>query len=714
MNLTEALDVLPEVTAPAKKKRRYKSDPRLVGREHVEEGETILLAHVPGSVDIFRFSPEQWQLVHLFDGERTYEQIAEAFFAKTGIRFEPNEIREYADGMEEANFWYKTPQEKNIALSQKLHNHRKNQKKAKAGDMARIAVAHWDADEFIDKLHGKLDFVYTWWFTALTLALFTFMVYVFIDRWAEIGSDTLKYYTFTEKSFYDLVEFWLLFFGLAFFHESAHALTCKHYKGGVHDMGFHLIYLTPAFYVDVTEAWVYTNRWQRVVTMMAGIWIELMVCAVGTVVWWGTPTGSFAHEFAYKLMLITGIAVVLMNMNPLIKLDGYYILSEIVGIDDIKERSTAYVSSWVQRNIFGLPVEVEYITPRRRWFFVPYAILSGLYSYLLLYAVARFAGNVFRHYSPDWAFVPTMLLALLIFKSRIRKLLRFMKTVYLDKKDKLKGWFTPPRAIAASIFALVLLFAPLWRDSVEARFILEPAHRAVVRNEVPGTVLETFAREGQKVEAGEPLLRMANLQLESERGRAAADYAVAAARATDAQLRYTGFGPADQQRQQALERRKLLNDRASKLVVRAPIGGVVVTPKLIDLRGSRLEAGSEIAEIADLSNMQARIFVPESEIRDVRVGAPAKLHFDSMFSFFHGTVASIAPASSEIAAGLLPHMEYKGVRPPMYYAVSVLQKNPQGDLKDGMSGTVRIYSVRRSVFGFVWRVVHDFVARKFW
>jgi len=94
----------------------------------------------------------------------------------------------------------------------------------------------------------------------------------------------------------------------------------------------------------------------------------------------------------------------------------------------------------LRRKIFRLPVEIDYVSPRRRWFFVPYAMLSGLYSYLLLYAVARFAGNVFRSYNPTWAFLPTMVVALLIFKSRIRKLGNFMQTVFLDKRERLLAW----------------------------------------------------------------------------------------------------------------------------------------------------------------------------------------------------------------------------------------------------------------------------------
>ncbi|MGA9900300.1 MAG: M50 family metallopeptidase, partial [Terriglobales bacterium] len=437
MNLAEALDVLPEISTPTRSKRIFKMDPNLVGRDHVEEDGPVVLAHVPGSTKIFRLTPEQWKLAHFFDGQRSYSEVAELFAAETAIQLSEEDVRSFAEMMQDSNFWYQSPQEKNSALMEKLRERRKKQKKAKAGDMAHIVIAHWDADAWIEIGHRKLQFVYTPWFTALTLFAFAFLAYIFVSHWSQIGADTLEYYTFTDKSAADLAEFWILFFIMAFFHEGAHAITCKHYGGGVHKTGFHLIYLSPAFFVDVTEVWVYANRFQRVVTALAGIWTELIICSIATVVWWGTPPGGPVHDLAYKVVLIAGIAVVLMNLNPLIKLDGYYVLSETLGIDEIKERSTALLSNWVQKHIFRLPVEVAYVRPRLRWFFVPYAILSGLYSYLLLYAVARFVGNVFRHFSPEWAFLPTTLVALLIFKSRIIKLGKFMKTVYADKRNAL-------------------------------------------------------------------------------------------------------------------------------------------------------------------------------------------------------------------------------------------------------------------------------------
>ena len=714
MNLAEALDVLPEITTPTRSKRIFKMDPRLVGREHIEEGAPLFLAHLPGSTNLFRLTPDQWKLAQLFDGQRSYAEIAELFTAETGIQVSDEEVRNFAEMMEDAKFWYQSPQEKNIALMQKLRERRKKQKKAKTGDMAHVVVAHWDVDQWIESAHRYLQFLYTPWVTVLTLALFAFMGWIFLTHWSQIGVDTLEYYTFTNKSAADLAEFWILFFIMAFFHEGAHALSCKHYGGGVHRAGFHLIYLSPAFFVDVSEAWVYANRFQRLVTMIAGIWTELIVCAAATLVWWGTPPGGSIHDLAYKVVLISGVAVVLMNLNPLVKLDGYYILSEAVGIDDIKERSTALLSSWVQKNVFRLPVEIAYVRPRLRRFFVPYAILSGLYSYLLLYAVARLAGNIFRHYSPEWAFLPTILVALLIFKSRLLKLGKFMRTVYTTKLDPVVRAMTPVRIVSLAIVLIALLGIPYLRETVHARFILEPVQRAVARAEVPGTVVEVLVHEGQTVDRDSPLLRLRNLDLESQQALTDADLQLTRSRNTNAQMHYANAAGTEQEFQRNRQKSQLLAQEISHLQVRSPIAGSVVSARPVDLLGSHLNAGATAVEIADLSSLRARLYVPEPEMREVRTGQAVSLRLDSSFRSISGVVGEIALASSEIESGLEPKSEYKGLMVPHYYAVTVEQPNPDSKLMDGMTGTAKIFTVRRSIAGMAWRTASDFVRRKLW
>src|SRR5262249_56902364 len=114
-----------------------------------------------------------------------------------------------------------------------------------------------------------------------------------------------------------------------------------------------------------------------------------------------------------------------------------------------------------------------------------YAIASGIYSYTVLYILARFVGNVFRHFNPEWSFLPELATGALIFRSRIRTFVNFMKFLYLDKRDRVRAWLKS-RWRWAMVALLSVLVLPLWRESITGRCILEGAERAVIRAQVAG------------------------------------------------------------------------------------------------------------------------------------------------------------------------------------------------------------------------------------
>ena len=717
MNLTEALNVaLPDIPVRHLREFRPRIHPKLVGREHVEDGETIVSAIIPEKSNLYRFTRQQWALVNLFDGKRSYEEVAQLYAEQTGIEFSVDEIRDYCGLLDSWEFWYKTPLEHNIALKHKLAEERQqhHKKKSKFGDISHIQFTAWDPDRYLDRILPGLRFIYSRWFTIATFVAMAFTAYIFVTRWSEIGRDTLEFYNFADKNFWDIWEFWWLTCFVLFIHESAHGLTCKYYGGHVHRMGFHLVYLTPAFFTDVTEAWVYASKWQRVATIVWGVWSEMIICAVAAMAWWASSPGTLAHNLSYKLILITGLAVFFFNWNPLIKLDGYYLLTEILGIPDLKEDSTLYVSSWLKKHIWRLPVDVPYVPKRRRRGYVTYALLSGLYSYSLLYVVARFVGNICTRYNPEWGFLGGFAMGLLIFRSRIKTLGRFMKTLYLDKKERLRAWLTPRRLAAVSGILLALLLVPITREKVEARYVLEPVQKAVVRAAVPGTVAGIYADEGEKIAAGAPLARLRDLELESRSALIAAEFREASARAIGAQLKYADYGFAERERQRLAAQNSLLADQVSRLHVTSPISGIVLTPRVRDLVGSYLQRGDTIAEVADLSRMKGRLYVPEHEVRKVRAGNRSKLLPDSTFSSVEGTVVSIAPVSSEMIPALMDLSKYKGIHLPRFFVLTIAVDNAEGVLRDEMVGTAKVYGARRSWGLRLAEPLVNFIARKLW
>src|SRR5260370_14916408 len=484
MNITEALNAaLPEIPARMVAERYPRVAPDIVFREHGEEGKPVFRVYVPSAEAMYKFPSQNWALIQLFNGKRNYEEIAKLYSQHTRIEYNAEQVRDFAAELEAMDFWYKTPQEKNIVLMQKSIEERRKlmKKKSRYGDLSLILFPAVNPDKFLDWLYKYTSYFYSSWFTLLTLVAFGISAGITITHWSEIGRDTLEFYNFADKSWGDVIQFYLLAVGVLGFHELGHGHACKHYGGRVPAMGFALIFLAPAFYTDTTEGDVKGTRYERLIIALAGVWAELMIYAVATPLWWGTPPDTALHNAAYVLMLITGIAAALINWNPLIKLDGYHMVCEILGIVDLKEASTAFVSAWVKHRVWGLPVDVPYVPPRRRLGYAIYAMLSGLYSYSVLYVVARFVGNVFRNFNPEWSFIPELVTAGLIFKSRIRVLLNFMKFVYLDKKERVRAWFTSARAMAIAGVAVVGLLLPFWHEYPSRRLFLQPPPPALLR-----------------------------------------------------------------------------------------------------------------------------------------------------------------------------------------------------------------------------------------
>ena len=716
MNITQALNVaLPELPAKLMSERPPRVHPDVVFREHFEEGKREVRAFVPGVDALFTFPPDTWSLIQLFDGQRSFGEIAALYSAQTGVEYSEESVRDFAADIDAMNFWYQTAQEKNIKLMQKTADERRRmQKGIEWGDLSMIKFPAVNPDRFLTWFYRQIWFMYKPWCVALTILAFAFTAGIFIVHWSEVGRDTLEFYNFADKSWFDVAAFWIIGSVLLCIHEVGHGLTCKHYGAPVPAMGFLLIYLTPAFYTDTTAGEVKSDRFQRLMIALSGVYAELVICSLVTPIWWGTPPNTPIHDFAYTIILFTGIAVVLINWNPLMKLDGYYIMCDLLGLGELKETSTLYLSSWVKRNIWRLPVEVPYLPPRRRPGYVTYAILSGLYSYSILYVFASFIGNIARNFSADWGFLFEYGTAYLIFRGRLRTLWNFMKLVYLDKKDRIAAWFNPSRKLVTSAATLVFVFLPIWHETAVGRFVLEPGNVAMIRALVPGTIMRVYVDEGQQVQAGALIAQMSNLRLDAKVTRSQSDLEGATQKANSEFLHYADFGAAASDRDRLGLQARQFGSEAETLAVHSPISGVVLTPRLADKLGTSVPEGDELAEIGDLGQLRARIYVSEFDMYKFREDSPARLQVDGMLRKQEARTVRIAPLSSDIAPGLIDLSKYKGQSPPKFYVFDLLVDNPEGSMRAGMAGTARVYGARRSLASLAARTVWEFLGRKIW
>lgn len=715
MNLSEALDAaLPDIPrARLSRKNPPQVDPDLIIREDAVDGEAIVAVYQRSSANLIRMKPTQWQLARLFDGVRSYEQIAVVFEAETGMPISPDEVRTFAENMDEGGFWYQNPQEKNIAMNEKLAAQRSRRASGSSFNIAHISFSAWDPDQYLTRLDQKIGkYIYNPWMGWGAVALFLFEIIIFCSHWNVIGPDIPVYYDFGKKSFSDLVEFWVLLTVIGFVHESSHGLTCKHYGGEVHSMGLMFLYLAPCFYVDVTESWVSASRLQRMATIIAGIWVEMILCGLATLVWVNTQAGDWLHDFCYKLILLTGIAVVAINLNPLIKLDGYYFLGEFLRIPDIKERSTSFLTSWVQRYIFRLPIDVPVVSRRRLPVLVLYALASGGYSYLLLWLFIRFSYNVFFRWFGELALLPAALLAFVIFRSRLRSLRKLALDFYHNRAEQGTFRFTPFRA-AAGLAVLVLFFVPIVRDRESAFFVIETRETHQVHAGVPGKVLAVYVKEGDAVQPGQVLARLQSSAASSDQAMAAQQIAASQAGVFNAELHHVGLGEALAAQHAANGASAIAREEGEKLSVRAPAAGVVATIDPENLVNRDVTTGEALLTIVDPSLLVARLFVPVTEMDRVRVGDPVSLQLPNRFKEVHGQLGTMEGAATPLPPGVLAGQDYKGMMLPTFYTTRMpLEAMESGAV--GMSGQAKIFGKRRSLAERFAMTLDNLLHTQFW
>lgn len=713
MNLSEALDAaLPEIPqARLSRSRPPRIDPDLVTHEEVLDGEPIVGILQRDRANYFRFPPIQWQLAQLFDGERSYEQIAEEFQLQTGVSIDSEEVRAFAEQMDACNFWYKSHQEKNLAMRDKLLTQRGRRTKSKI-NVAHISFSAWDPDRYLgwlDRLAG--GYIYSRWCVLTAVLLFIFETAVVVKNWSFIGPDTELFFNFTQKSLGDFAQFWLLILVIGFLHETAHGLTCKHFGGQVHSMGLMFLYFVPCFFVDVTESWVAATKLQRLATIIAGIWIELVVCGIAMIFWLNSPEGGWLHNFAYEIILLTGIAAVAINLNPLIKLDGYYFLTEVIEIPELKERSTAFLSAWFQAKVLRLPVEVPIVPRRRVALFAIYAFISALYSYLLLFFVVRLSYRLGSKWLAEFALIPSAALAFALYRSRLQSLRRVMKEFWI--KHMAQGFRWHPAYVAAGTCLIALLFVPLLRDRESAFFVIEPAETHTIYAAVPGRVESVLVREGQRVHTGEPLLQMSSYLAASMDSAARAQSGTASFKTFSAQLQGQSIGTASAGQVEAQHLTRLANEAQSSLDVAAPADGTILTENPSLLIDQDVGSGQPLLTLAEGSRM-VRVFIPTAALDRISSNSEVALALPGRFSMLRLRLPPPAGNPVSLPPGLVAKEKFQGITMPVFYASLIELPFDASRAMYGVSGPAKIFGVRRSVAGWIVSEISDLIKAHVW
>jgi len=313
-------------------------------------------------------------------------------------------------------------------------------------------------------------------------------------------------------------------------------LTCKHFGGEVHEMGFMLIYFQPALYCNVSDAWLFPEKSKRLWVGFAGPYFELFLWALATLAWRLTDTETWINYVALIVMTTSGVKT-LFNFNPLIKLDGYYLLSDYLEIPNLRRRSFRYVGDWIKRLFTFEPRPAGELSRRERRAYLLYGLVGSAGSFSLLGYILVRASSLLETHRP---------MAFLFFAGfaglKVRRRLRRLFGGPSDGSDPLDDGddFSAPTAVSPEpepktgstrswkpwivwgALAGALIGALSYAHMelvVSGPFDLRPEEATDVRSPIEGIIDTIYVDEGDKVKTRDVIARLGGQDGQGGRGR---------------------------------------------------------------------------------------------------------------------------------------------------------------------------------------------------
>jgi len=549
-------------------------------------GEVSSIVKDPLTGNFFRLGEVERFIADQFDGATPVEVVRKRTEEKFATCLSPETLNQFIKTLEKGGLL------ESAASGEKASRRRTRRIQ---GNLLYQRVRLCDPDHLFNRLIGRIGFLFTPYFLVLSAAVILFAVGVAISNWDDVRGDVARLFQISSLPLAFLTVFLVITA-----HEFGHGLTCKHFGGEVHELGFMLIYLQPALYCDVSDAWLFPEKAKRLWVGFAGPYFELFLWALATLVWRVTDVETSINYMAYVVMTTSGIKT-LFNFNPLIKMDGYYLLSDYLEIPNLRRKAFSYVGSRIKKLFGSADPRFDAMTARERRVFLAYGLMAAIGSFSILgFAIVKLGGYLIDKEQP-LAFVFFAGLLGTKFRRHFRNL--FAKTsaasdpdddfessddadaqangdsssnpdlrthgdspsqgdgpkpvdsrdpgapsaevskVPSKRRKRMIVWLK--RALVILLVAGVvtpILFFVKSELKIRGKFNVLPVHNADVRAEVEGIIEDIYVDEGDEVKAGEMIARLSDREMQSELRRTEAEIAQ-----NQAKLKLLEAGPTEEE-----------------------------------------------------------------------------------------------------------------------------------------------------------------------
>jgi putative peptide zinc metalloprotease protein len=476
-----------------------------ISQQGTPEG-PIFVFKDPRTDRFYRFRAAEHFIARQLDGRTSLDTVGCRAEAQLGTLFPPESLSAFVNQLHRLGLL-------ETAESQKA-TPRKNRMR---GDLFALRWRVYDPDRLLSWLVHKVWFCFTPTFLVCSAGLMVLAVGLTLANGQEIARDLKSLYRVE-----NLLSIWLTMFVVTTLHEFAHGLTCKRFGGEVHELGFLLLYFQPAFYCNVSDAWLFSEKSKRLWVSAAGAYFECTLWALCAMLWRITVAGTWVHTAALVIMTTSGIRS-FFNMLPLIKLDGYYFLTDLLDVPNLRARAFRYLRAWIACAVFPSSKwaiqELQGPTPRERTIYLIYGLLAGTFSAWLLGSFAWWVeATLVQHYQ-GLGFVLFVTLIIGVFRHPLTRAYRSALAWLKTAPTAIAATKVPRRPVKIILFVagtLTLLVVGRLPLTISGEFRVLPIENADVRAEVPGILEEVFVNEGDVVQTGTVIARLADRDYRAE------------------------------------------------------------------------------------------------------------------------------------------------------------------------------------------------------
>ncbi len=496
--------------------------PDLSSRKHRYQGRVYWVVKDPIGLQYYRFQEEEFAILQMLDGQSSLEEIAEQFeaeFPPQTIRVE--ELQNFIGMLHRSGLVLSDSPGQGVQLKKRRDEKRRKEIIGAMTNVLSFRFKGFDPERILNAIYPWVSWFFTAWATWLSIGL-AFCALSLVIVQFDVFSARLPSF----QSFF-AAQNWLLIAGVLgitkVIHEFGHGLSCKHFGGECHEMGVMFLVLTPCLYCNVSDSWMLPSRWHRAAIGAAGMYVEVVIASIATFIWWFSEPG-FLNYLCLNIMFVSSVSTILFNANPLLRYDGYYILSDIMEIPNLRQKASSILNRKLGSWCLGLEeTEDPFLPKRHQSLFALYTVASFFYRWIILLSILFFLNKVFEPYGLK---ILGQLIALASLYSLIVmpfvKVYKFFRVPGKWSKVKKLRMFATLALLAALVSAAILIPFP---SSVLCSFELQPRNAASVYVEVEGKVEEILVEPGQQVTEGDLLVRLSNLSLQIDITQLRGEYA---------------------------------------------------------------------------------------------------------------------------------------------------------------------------------------------